>query len=106
VVPDASQADSRYLTCYLTFHKTQARLKMLATRGVSQSNISATKLRGFAVPLPSLGEQREMAEALGNLDAKISAEEARKQALDELFRTLLNELMTGRIRVKDLEVEP
>ena len=33
---------------------------------------------------------------------KAPTEEARKQALEELFKTLLYNLMTGKIRVKDV----
>jgi type I restriction enzyme S subunit len=36
------------------------------------------------------------------VDKKLQAEEARKQALEELFKTLLYNLMTGKIRVKDV----
>ncbi|WP_238530149.1 restriction endonuclease subunit S [Thermus parvatiensis] len=36
------------------------------------------------------------------MDRKIEAEEARLQALDTLYKTLLHLLMTGKMRVKDL----
>ncbi|HQJ11728.1 MAG TPA: restriction endonuclease subunit S [Anaerolineae bacterium] len=89
-----------FFNYYLNFEATQARLKMLASRGVSQSNISASKLRGFAVPLPSMEEQREIARILSAVDARIAAEEARREALDALFHTLLHHLMTGKIRTQ------
>jgi len=38
------------------------------------------------------------------LKAKIEAEENKKKSLEDLFKTLLNDLMTARIRVKNLEV--
>jgi type I restriction enzyme S subunit len=37
-------------------------------------------------------------------DRKIQSEENKKKAMEELFRTLLGNLMTGRIRVAQLEV--
>jgi len=54
------------------------------------------------IPLPPLSEQREIARILQAVDQKIQAEERRKQALEELFKTLLSHLMTGKIRVNHL----
>ncbi len=44
-------------------------------------------------------EQREIARILQTVDRKIKAEEARKEALDDLFRSLLHHLMTAKIRL-------
>lgn len=104
VVPNESRLDPRFLNYYLNAEATQARLKSLASRGVSQSNINATKLRGFQVPLPPLPEQREIVRTLRAVDKKLQTEEARKQSLDALFKTLLHYLMTGKVRVKDLRL--
>lgn len=52
------------------------------------------------IPLPPLPEQRKIAEVLSTVDRKIETEQARKAALDNLFATLLANLMTGKIRVK------
>src|SRR5690606_33536949 len=61
-------------------------------------------LREQKLPLPPLPEQREIARLLATVDRKIQAEEERMQALDVLFKTLLYQLMTGSLRVKDLPV--
>lgn len=102
IVPDASILDSGFLNYYLNNESTQARLKLLASRGVSQSNISATKLKTFQIPLPPLPEQHEIVRILQAVDKKLQAEEARKQALEALFKTLLHNLMTGKIRVNNI----
>jgi type I restriction enzyme S subunit len=47
VTTDKKRLKPEFLNYYLNWNETQRRLKMLATRGVSQSNISATKLRVF-----------------------------------------------------------
>jgi type I restriction enzyme S subunit len=64
-------------------------------------NLSQGRLAVFLIPLPPLPEQRAIAEALRTVDRKIGAEQARKRALEALFKTLLHELMSGRIRVND-----
>jgi type I restriction enzyme S subunit len=100
VVADRDRLLPEYLNYYLNTQRTQSRLKQLATRGVSQSNINATKLKGFEIHLPPLLEQREIARILTTVDAKIAAEEARRDALDDLFHTLLHHLMTAKVRVE------
>ena len=52
------------------------------------------------IPLPPLDEQQKIANILTTIDQKIQAEEKKKQALQNLFKTLLQQLMTGKIRVK------
>ncbi len=61
-------------------------------------------LKNITIGIPSLPEQQQIAQILSNIDAKIEAEENKKQALESLFKTLLSLLMTGKIRVKDLDV--
>jgi type I restriction enzyme S subunit len=104
VVADTDKLSPRYLNYYLNWEVVQSRMKMFATRGVSQSNINATKLRGFQIRLPPLPEQHEIARILSAVDKKIETEEKRKAALQALFKTMLHLLMTGQIRVKDWEL--
>lgn len=56
------------------------------------------------VPVPPSAEQAEMASSFRVLDEKIRQHTSRKAALEGLFRTLLHELMTAKIRVHDLEI--
>ena len=102
-VTDHARLHPWYLNYYLNCEFVQDRLRMLATRGVSQSNINATKLRGFRIPLPLLAEQQETARILLSVDKKIETEEKRRESLQTLFKTMLHLLMTGQVRVKELE---
>lgn len=88
-----------YVAYILNEGRTQARLKRLAARAVSQSNISASKLRDFPIPLPPPAEQQHVVEALTAVDHKIAAEGQRRKALDTLFKSLLEQLMSGARRV-------
>jgi type I restriction enzyme S subunit len=58
-----------------------------------------TNFERIPIPLPPLAKQREIARMLQAVDAKIAAEERRRAALEELFKTLLHALMSGRMRV-------
>lgn len=55
--------------------------------------------KNLVIPLPPLPEQQAIARILQAVDRKIAAEEARQQALEALFKTLLHHLMTGQVRV-------
>ncbi len=56
-------------------------------------------LQKESIPLPPLDEQREIARILQTVDRKIKAEEARKEGLIDLFKSLLHDLMTARRRL-------
>ena len=70
---DTNQAIPYFLNDYMNWDTCQQRLKMLASRGVSQSNINATKLSNFFVPIPPMSEQHEISDILYACDAKIAA---------------------------------
>lgn len=65
--------------------------------------IGSDILKNFLIPFPSIKEQREIANILQTIDQKIEIEQKKKELYEELFRTMLNKLMTAEIRVKDVE---
>ena len=54
--------------------------------------------------LPSREEQDELAYAFETLDTRVAQIQAKRDLLQDLFRTLLHELMTAKTRVHDLEI--
>ena len=64
--------------------------------------INRDQLGSIALPAPLLDEQRIIASALNVCDAKIAALERETAVLDELFRAMLDELMTGRLSTASL----
>ncbi|WP_081423274.1 restriction endonuclease subunit S [Archaeoglobus fulgidus] len=87
-----------FLTFYLIF--SQSRLKQLATVAVHQANINATNLKKFKIPLPPLPEQQKIAEILSTVDKKLELERKRKEKLERIKKGLMNDLLTGRRRVR------
>lgn len=71
--------------------------------------INSTKLKAFPTLLPDLDEQKAIANILQACDSKITTLEKEITLHEELFRALLDELMTGRIStlplVEQLEKE-
>lgn len=83
----------------LQFLQTQkAEMDRLAPRG-TQKNINIRFLEPWPLTLPPLSEQHEIAVQLTASDAKLAAEETRRNALEALFQSLLHHLMTGKMRV-------
>ena len=101
---DEKKLNPFFLNCYFNTDEIQARLKSIAARAVSQSNISATRLKGFPVPNPGLDEQEEIVAHAKALDRKLAVHRGKLEQLQDLFRTLLHELMTAKRRVHDLEL--
>jgi type I restriction enzyme S subunit len=63
------------------------------------AHLPVEKLRLLPVALPSTDEQSEISRILDAAKRKIAAEEQRKAALQALFKSMLHQLMTGRLRV-------
>jgi type I restriction enzyme S subunit len=67
-------------------------------------NINSGTLKTMLVPVPKIDEQEEIAGTLALVDDKVGNALAMKASLQDLFRTLLHELMTAKIRVHKLEI--
>ena len=101
---DEKQLNPFFLNCYFNTDEIQASLKSIATRAVSQSNISASRLKGFPVPNPDLDEQEEIVAHANALERKLDVHRSKLEKLKDLFRTLLHELMTAKTRAHDFEL--
>jgi type I restriction enzyme S subunit len=66
--------------------------------------VNKAKFVTVKIPLPPLPIQQKIASILSAIDEKIEAEEDKRKALEDLFKTLLHNLMTAKIRVNNLEV--
>ncbi len=67
-------------------------------------NLSRTRLAELQLPIPPLQEQREIIAILDAIDRKIALHRQKRAVLEELFKALLHKLMTGEIRVADLDL--
>lgn len=104
VRPDNAQCDSVFLESLFQHYRRVGIFRSLSSRAVGQASINQGKIKSLPIYLPPLREQKKIATVLQAVDEKIAAEEDHKRALEELFDTLLNDLMTARIRVNNLEL--
>ena len=68
--------------------------------GSTLSHLYQKDLVRFKIPLPPLPEQQKIAEILSTVDKKLELERKRKEKLERIKKGLMNDLLTGRKRVK------
>ncbi|MBX3304585.1 MAG: restriction endonuclease subunit S [Nitrospira sp.] len=71
----------------------------LITTGQAYPQISLTQVRETEVPMPSLLEQTAISAILSDMDAEIDALEAKLAKARQLKQGMMQELLTGRIRL-------
>jgi type I restriction enzyme S subunit len=68
-------------------------------------NFGKGDISGVPVQFPrAVDEQREIVAMLDAIDRKIDLHKRKRAVLEELFKSLLHKLMTGEIRVADLDL--
>ena len=68
-------------------------------------NLSKGRLSAFLVPVPAYAQQKAIARHIMAIDEKIRLEESRIAKLQDLYQTLLHDLVSGKVRLKAKEVE-
>lgn len=104
IKPDLKVLFPEYLFLYLQSDKSQKEIDNNAAQSTMKF-IGTQNIGRVKIPLPKIDEQKEITNILSNIDKKIQQAEAKKQTLQVLFKTMLNQLMTGKTRVKDLDIE-
>lgn len=102
LVPNDS-VDGEYLMHALT-HASERMLQNVATAAHGTKRLTLDDLARFMLPVPSRAEQQEIVAVLDAIDRKIDLHRRKKAVLEELFKSLLHKLMTGEIRVADLDL--
>ena len=92
--------DPLFLASYLHKNWMDGFYLQVRRRYVNQASVTLNVLKELLIPLPPLPVQQRIAEILQTVDEKIQAEEKKKQALDNLFNSMLHMLMSGKLRVK------
>lgn len=72
--------------------------------GRLKGGINIPILESMPLPVPPLSEQSEIATILNAIDRKIDLHRRKRVVLEQLFKTLLHKLMTGEVRVWDLNL--
>ncbi len=73
-------------------------LKKVAT-GISVYGISKNSVKDISICLPNITEQQAIATVLSDMDAEIEALERKRDKVRALKQGMMQELLTGRIRL-------
>jgi len=103
--PKDEQVLIRLLSDYLQMPMVRATMAGKMEGSTGRQRLPRHVVANLELPVSPLSVQREMVSAAAALDVKIAAEENKKKAREALFKTLLHDLMTARIRVNHLPLE-
>src|SRR5437763_11965668 len=96
-----------FVNYFLNSEPGQRKLKLLATKGVSQANINPSILkRRLFVPIPPLPEQRAIATALSDLDTLITSMNRLIAKKHDIKQATIQQLLTGKTRLPGVSREP
>lgn len=95
----ATSSNADFLYQLLNFATTRQRLRLLAKQAVSQASINTTELKAFELAVPCSDEQAAIAGVLSDMDTEIKALESKLAKAREIKQGMMQELLTGRIRL-------
>lgn len=88
-----------YEFLYFFLSSLKKKIKLQGQQG-TQSNLNAGMVKSFIVHLPSLEEQKKIATVLSNADNEIFALQEKRDSLKQEKKALMQQLLTGKRRVK------
>ena len=94
-----SKINDFYMGYYFSSDIGWKQLKSISTGTTSVAAIYTKDLMKIKVIIPSIGEQEKIVSILLEVDKKIEEYENKKQKLEELKKGLMQQLLTGKIRV-------
>jgi type I restriction enzyme S subunit len=103
--PKPNVTNSYFLNSYLNKTRKEGFLKFFAHQASINQSLNASISSNISIPLPTLPEQREIAEILQTIDQKIEIEKKKKELYEELFKTMLNKIMSQEIDVEKVRLE-
>ncbi|MCK6406470.1 MAG: restriction endonuclease subunit S [Rhodocyclaceae bacterium] len=103
VRPNKEKLRGHYLSRF--FNSDAAKAQVQAGKiGLAQQHFNVGAVKNTQMPLPPTDQQDEIVAHLELIDSKHDLATAKRNALQDLFRTLLHELMTAKTRVHRLEI--
>lgn len=102
IVTNDNQADSRFLHQQLLYLQDSL---IALSAGSGQQNIRKKTIENFDIMLPSLAEQKEIADALENLDSMVRRNQKITEELTIIKHALMQDLLTGTVRTKDADID-
>jgi type I restriction enzyme, S subunit len=96
--PDADAVDPAWLSLAINSDSTRHQIAAI-TGGVTRPKITLRDFRKMLIALPPRGEQKAISDRVRALTAELAAERRERDKLLLLKRGLMDDLLTGRVRV-------
>ena len=91
---------------YLFYHlKERENFLIRISAGSTYDSINSSQLKNLNLKIPNLGEQKKIAKTLDALDGDIDVCRKRKSQLHLIKKGLMQDLLTGKVRTKDKDIE-
>jgi type I restriction enzyme S subunit len=103
VKPDTTRIVPEFLSYFWRSDKGKQDL-IQRSKTTTMTTINQAGLAGALMPLPSYDEQSDIANVLLSIDTKIQLHRQKQKEVQELFRALLHQLMTGKTRVNEIDL--
>jgi len=100
-IADIRGFNKQFLAYYLSSWKVQKQINSLLGV-VAQPKLALFRIKQIKIPCPSLPEQRRIASILSKIDETIEREQRYKAKFERIKQGLMEDLLTGRIRVNHL----
>jgi type I restriction enzyme S subunit len=91
---------NRYFMHYLTSNKAQNWLKTRSKKTSGQQNLTIELCKDLPVPLPSIDKQVQITNVLDGIDSLLTKKQERHSQLNNIKKALMQDLLTGKVRVK------
>lgn len=96
-----------YYLNYLLLSDSYRNTMMIEGKGFTRINLKMNKINDFIIAVPPLQEQQQIAKYLdektGIIDQIIANIQSQVERLQELRKSLINEVVTGKVRVPEME---
>ena len=102
VRPKESELLSEFLANVSSSPYGKAFFVLASKQSTNLASINSTQLKAFSIPLPSYCEQKRIENILSRNEAKINLLHARLKKLRALKTALMQDLLTGKVRVTPL----
>jgi len=93
-----------YFLVYSFYSENVRRLMLATAGGLTLPHLNVGDVRKMLIPLPCLKDQEGIINMLLSVERKKDLHRRNLSSLQDLFRTLLYELMTAKIRVQEIKI--
>lgn len=104
ITPNSKTLKSKFLIYYLHTLEAISSYSSMSS-GSTINSVPMAKLLSLTIPLPSLSEQSAIASVLTSMDNEIYALEAKKAKYEQIKQGMMQQLLTGKIRLVETTVK-